>query len=199
MGVRNQLARIGIDVLPYYWVKEGYLLEPPKIKGKADNYEFCRLYKEDLELLKGKILNYNDSSHIGSLERGNFCFALKNDGEVAAYMFAQFEDEVFSEKRFVIKKDEAYLTSMYTFESHRGKGLAPYLRYRVYEHLKGEGYKSFYSISSYLNKPTLKFKKKLKAQNVQLILSLGLANRFVWNFTIWRLKDDIIERPQMVS
>ncbi|MGB5357201.1 MAG: hypothetical protein WBN11_10960 [Eudoraea sp.] len=38
-GVRNRLARMGLDFDPYYWVLEGNMdYEAPKIKGDDKDY-----------------------------------------------------------------------------------------------------------------------------------------------------------------
>jgi hypothetical protein len=73
---------------------------------------------------------------------------------------------------------------MYTFEAYRGKNLAPYLRYHSYKLLEDQGIDKLYSISAYFNKSSLKFKQKLNAQHLQLLLHVGLFKRFHWNYTL---------------
>ena len=52
-GVRNRLARLGLDFDPFYWVLEGAsYCEPPKIKGDPTEYELVQLKLEEIRGLK---------------------------------------------------------------------------------------------------------------------------------------------------
>ncbi|MGB5271341.1 MAG: hypothetical protein WBN52_12635, partial [Eudoraea sp.] len=56
-GVRNQLARFGFDVDPFYWVLEGASdCEPPKIKCNPSDYELVHLEIEEIEVVRKNIV-----------------------------------------------------------------------------------------------------------------------------------------------
>ena len=79
-------------------------------------------------------------------------------------MWINIKERGFKETIIQLKSDEAYLWNMYTMESFRGMNIAPYLRYKSYEVLKGMGRDKLYSISEYFNTPAIKFKLKLNAK-----------------------------------
>lgn len=70
--------------------------------------------------------------------------------------------------------DEAYLFDMYTLNEFRGKGLAPFLRDKVYKELNKLGRTKCYSYSSLLNRSSILVHEKLNAKRKSLILHLEL-------------------------
>ena len=73
---------------------------------------------------------------------------------------------------------------MYTVPAHRGKRLAPYLRYQSYRRLAREGMTRLYSISDAFNTPSIRFKQRLGARFVKLGVSVTLFNRWRWNVSL---------------
>ena len=65
---------------------------------------------------------------------------------------------------FPLNDEEAYLFDAYTASDLRGQGLAPALRYRLYEELARLGRTKLYSISERFNTPAIRFKLKLGAK-----------------------------------
>ncbi len=184
-GLRNRLARIGLDFMPYYWVQEGVgEFEAPKIRGEALGYSISYFGEEELIQIKSSISGIAHKNLLKYLDEGQTCVGLKHDEHIAAYMFIKQKDYFFRGKTFNFKDNEAYMHSMYTFESYRGKNLAPYLRYHCYRLAKEQGVDTTYSISEYFNKSTIKFKNKLNSKHLYLYLSIVLFKRYNWNFTI---------------
>lgn len=99
-------------------------------------------------------------------------------------MFIKRKPFVFRKRAFELQPNEGYLHSMYTFEAYRGKNLAPYLRYHSYEFLEKEGVDTFYSVSEYFNKSTIKFKKKLNSKPKKLILSVVIFKKLTFNISL---------------
>jgi len=99
-------------------------------------------------------------------------------------MWIDFDVCNFTPHFIRLKNNEAYLFSMYTMHEFRGKNLAPYLRYKSYECLRKLGKDTFYSVSEYFNYSTLKFKKKLNAKNLKLILYIELFKKFRRSITL---------------
>jgi Acetyltransferase (GNAT) family len=191
-SVRNLLTRIGIDIEPYYWIQEGLDKNiAPEIKGNDSEYLLGEL---NLEEVKKVISNSSGMSLlldkiVKKFNNGQICIALKHQNEVAAYMFIELNDFIYRHKTIPIKNNEAYLLNMYTFQSYRGKNLAPYLRYKSYEKLKDMGRVSLYSITTYFNTSSMKFKKKLEAKKLNLSISIELFKKFHWHFLIKEYKN----------
>lgn len=184
-GVRNNLAKIGLDFMPYYWVKEATSpITPPKIRGEAIDLELSTFGESEINHIKNTIIGIEQKDLFADLKNGEICIGLKHNDQIAAYMFIKRKPFIFRKRQFNLEPNESYLHSIYTFEAYRGKNLAPYLRYQSYKYLEKENINSFYSVSEYFNKSTIKFKKKLNSKPVKLYLSLVLFKRWTFNFTL---------------
>jgi hypothetical protein len=73
---------------------------------------------------------------------------------------------------------------MYTMDDFRGKNLAPYLRYKSYEILKELGRDKIYSVSVLFNSSAIRYKEKLNAKNLKLILYIELFKKLKWSITL---------------
>jgi len=184
-GVRNNFAKIGIDIMPYYWVSEAtQTIEPPEIRGNDKNFVLSVFGEKEIAFIKNTIIGIEEKDLMADLKNGEICIGLKNNGIIAAYMFIKRQPFTFRNRYFHLKSNESYLHSMYTFEDYRGRNLAPYLRYYSYIHLENEGVDTFLSVSEYFNKSTIKFKKKLKSQPIYLFMSVVLFKKWTYSFKI---------------
>ncbi|GGW64414.1 acetyltransferase (GNAT) family protein [Winogradskyella epiphytica] len=184
-GVRNNLAKIGFDFMPYYWVKEATSpFEPPQIRGSNKNFKVSTFGEDEINYIKNTIIGIEQKDLLSDLKNGEICIGLKDNDTIAAYMFIKCKPFTFRKRYFKLSPGESYLHSMYTFEDYRGKNLAPYLRYHSYKHLQGLGIEHFFSVSEYFNKSTIKFKKKLNSEPVKLYLSVVLFKKWTKNFTL---------------
>ncbi|MGY8913939.1 MAG: hypothetical protein ACKVJF_02500 [Flavobacteriales bacterium] len=172
-GLRNRLARIGINIMPYYWVKEEvYKCEEPQIKGDVSEYKLRNLNFEELKLISKDIDNFILDDLYEDFKNCDICIGLENNKEIAAYMFIGLNSFTFKHKRIELLENEAYLFNMWTFHSFRGRNLAPYLRFKGYEMLNEMGRDTKYSITEYFNKSSIKFKNKLNSKHLKLYLYL---------------------------
>ena len=184
-GVRNNLAKIGLDFMPYYWVKEAVTpVNPPKIRDEHQDFELSIFGEEEINHIKKTIIGIEQKNLIADLKNGEICIGLKHNNDIAAYMFIKRKPFIFRKRNFNLTSSESYLHSMYTFEAYRGKNLAPYLRYHSYKYLEKENVNTYFSVSEYFNKSTIKFKKKLNSEPVKLYLSLVLFKRWTMNFRL---------------
>lgn len=184
-GLRNRLASIGVDIMPYYWTLEGDEdITPPEIKGDTAGFKMTYLDREDLVYIKSIIKGIAHKDLISYFEEGQTCIGLKCNDDIVAYVFIKKKDYFFRGKTFKFKDDEAYLHSLYTFESYRGRGIAPYLRYHCCKMLKKEGVEKVYSITECLNRASIRFKRKLKVKHTKLYLSINLFNRINKNILL---------------
>ncbi|GGW27871.1 hypothetical protein [Arenibacter certesii] len=184
-GVKNRLARIGITIMPYYWVQEEFeTCAEPQIKGDVSEFKVRELNLDELMLVSKGIENL----HLDVLEKQYneclLCLGLEHNNQIAAYMIIGVKDLHFRGRLFPINNNEAYLSSMWTFHDFRGRNLAPYLRYKSYQVLKEQGRDIKYSISEYFNKSTLKFKNKLNSKPLQLFIYFDLFGKWKRNYLL---------------
>ncbi|BAO76849.1 hypothetical protein [Winogradskyella sp. PG-2] len=183
-GIRNKLGKIGFDFMPYYW-EIGYIeIEPPKIRGDELKYQLSIFGEKEITFIKKNVIGIDHKDLMNDLKNGDTCLGFKNGEEISAYSFIKHQAFSFRGINFEIKPSEGYVHSTYTFEAHRGRSLAPYLRYKSYEYLKDKDIDKYYSISEYFNKPTLQYKQKLKVKPLKLYLSVILFKKWVYNFTL---------------
>lgn len=178
-GLTNRLKKIGIILTPYYWVEEGIFgNEPPQIKGDSSTFKSRKLSLEEVKEAGKKIAPENKDDMVKGFENGQIYLGLIQNKDIAACMAIELNDFMFNKKLYRLEQNEAYLLNMWTFNSYRGKNLAPYLRYQSYLLLNEMGRNKTYSLSAFFNKSTLKFKKKLKAKNLKLFLAVNLFNKY---------------------
>ena len=180
------LKKIGIAFTPYILFQEGInFSEITEFKRLPSEYSFESLGPEDMKIMKTLDAGFSEEELLGRLCRGEKCIGLKHNNEIAAFMWINFKEySGYSSIPTHLKSNEAYLRFMYTVKSYRGKNLAPYLRYKCYENLNELGRDVLYSISDYFNSPAVKFKKKLNAKKLKIMLYIKLSNKLSWNFTL---------------
>ncbi|MGI9547349.1 MAG: GNAT family N-acetyltransferase [Flavobacteriaceae bacterium] len=182
--VRNFLPRFGLDIDPYYIELEGLdLCGLPTLKDDKDSYTLRNIgdrhFMELYETLGWKTLMLQKS-----FEGPHQCMGLFRKKELAALMVIRLEYFTLKGKKFELKNNEAFLENMYTYEAFRGRNLAPFLRYRCYQHLRDQGQDVCYSVTQYFNQSSLNFKKKLNAKHLHLYFYLGLFRKFRWNYLL---------------
>ncbi len=187
-GVRNNLAKIGLDFMPYYWETGSNNIKPPKIRGDASGYKLSKFGEEDIKYIEKTIIGIEHKDLLSDIKNGDVCLGIKHEKAIAVYTFIKMRPFEFRGRKFDLKPNESYLHSMYTFEDFRGKNLAPFLRYQSYEYLRDMNIEKYYSISEYFNKATLRFKKKLKVEPIMLCLSVILFKKWTFNFTLKTFK-----------
>jgi hypothetical protein len=188
-ALRNKLAKAGLEFTPYYWVQEGlFNIENLLFKGDIADYSVEFLEKDDMKFIGQNARGYSEKEMLTCLENGKSCLGLKLLGEITAFMLINFKECTFEPRTFPLKNNEAYLTDMYTMEQHRGKNLAVLLRYKSYEILKNMGRDKIYSVSEFFNSSAIKYKQKLMAKNLKLILFIRLFHKKSWSFTIKSFK-----------
>jgi hypothetical protein len=178
-GIRNRLARVGLDFDPYYWVLEGNMdYEAPKIKGDDKDYEVIELSLEEITEIRKNIVGNIVNSGMPFFNDQQKGIGLKNKDQIAAIMLIELNELYCHKRKISLKENEAYLFYMYTFEEHRGKNLAPFLRYHSYLMLQEMGIERIYSITQYFNTSSKNFKKKLRAKNIALYINIALFGRY---------------------
>lgn len=181
------LAKIGINLRPFVLLREGVFENTSRDFGnRFESAEITYLEAEDMPALAsladlpGRSVTEDELQE--RLRAGNKCRALTLNGELAAFSWCDYEKCSFQGYPFSLKSNEVYLYDAYTFVAFRGKGIAPYVRYSLYEDLAKEGREICYSISDRFNRPSLRFKEKLNAKWLISGVYLVLFSR--WRFTL---------------
>ena len=188
-GIRNRLARIGIDIMPYYWEIGSINIDQPQIRDDASKYKISLFGEKELIFAKNNIIGIEHKDLLLDLKDGDTCLGIKRNEEISIYTFIKHKGFEFRGRQFSIQTNEGYVHNTYTFEAYRGLNLAPYLRYQCYQYLKDKGITTYYSISEYFNKPTLRYKQKLQVKPLKLYLSVILFKRWFFNYTLKSYKD----------
>lgn len=185
-AISSVLYRIGIEIAPYYLFQEGInVTEIPDIKGEVADYSFELLGPEDMEIIGAiNFVSFSELKLLSLLKAGEKCIGIKHKGEIAAFMWINFSEFRYKSTSVKLKSNEAYLYFMNTMEAYKGKNIAPYLRYKSYEILNEMGRDTLFSISDYFNSPAVKFKAKLNAKKLKLILDIQLFKRLHWNLIL---------------
>lgn len=177
------LKKVGIRIEPYYIILEGLFNRSlPQLETGLEGYSIGFLGPEDMKAISVSAIpdrNTTEAFLLNRLKRGNRCFGAKHRGKVAAFTWYGGKQCNFHGRIFPLKENEAALFDAYTLKSHRGKGIAPYIRYRLYKELANLGKDILYSDSDFFNTPSIRFKTKLNAK----LLELRLCVRFKrWHF-----------------
>lgn len=185
--LQGRLGRIGIRIAPYYWVQEGVVnYSPPKLTGKPEDYSFDFFGQEEMKTIDSQQPQYSEDIALSRLKNGKKCFGVKYRGQIASFMWIDFDSCVYFGNELLLNAHEVYLFDMFTPESFRGKSIAPNLRYQVYKELKAMGCNTFYSVSEFFNSPSIQFKKKLKARFCWLAVDVTLFKKYHWHWILKR-------------
>lgn len=173
------LALLGITLRPFYLHREGLSLAGSRtFEESLTRLEVVFLGGEDmpaLAALPGRSLPAPEL--VSRLARGQRCLAALCVGQVVAFTWCDLERCHFEGFPFPLKANQAYLFDAYCALDWRGKGLAPYLRYRAYGELERLGCKELFSITDAFNVSALHFKEKLGVRPVLLGLQMKLWGR----------------------
>jgi hypothetical protein len=179
------LKKIGIEIIPYYLFQESKKYASlPDCYGDPSEYSLELFGTDRINILGTLIKGFNLKESIEYLESGDLCLVLKYRSEIAAFTWTSFNEIRYCATHIKIKNNEGWLSAMYTVDSFRGRNLAPFLRYKSYELLNEMGRDVFYSVSEYFNTPAVKFKEKLNAKKLKLILFIRLFKKMRISFTL---------------
>jgi len=192
-SIYSQLTKKRISIIPFYFIKEG--LQNGTLQEVETSLSPCEtilLKTSDYrEIAAKKDRDQSEEEMLEMIKSGLVCMGIKYYNQIVAYGWYEIghlSSPFFSTP---LKENEAYLSGARTLSSFRGKNLAAYLRYKMYEHLSEKGVTTCYSITLYSNVPSLRFKQKLGAQNLKLYVFVRLTKRFQHCFLLktYRVKD----------
>jgi GNAT superfamily N-acetyltransferase len=181
-SVLLRLRKTGIEIEPYILYRED--VGDTEISDKPE-YTVTGIEPEDTDKVAAAL---DDPSVTAAAWRdrianGQLGLLLSRGDEVIGYTWADTRFCSLVNPRntlFELRDGQAYLRYTFVKQSFRGKDLAPYLRGCMYRELHGRGYREFFSVSEFFNRPARSFKKKLGAVPLQLRVSILLFHR--WGF-----------------
>lgn len=187
--LRFLLGKLGIVIVPYYWIEEGGEQADLARLEAAQEYTFRLLDDSDLQSLAALEPGLSPEELLSRRRPGKLCYGALYRGEVAALNWIDLERCDFIARPYVLAANEAYLSTMYTRLAFRGRNLAPHLRRRSYEMLEGMGRSKFFSVSDVLSPAAIGFKKKLGARFVFFALYIRLFGRIERHWIVKRYAD----------
>jgi len=163
----------------FYLVQEGRFGRNRPVRAKLEPLETRLLEAPDFRYLAARSeRDYSEEDMLRMADEGCKCLGIIHHGEIAAYTWYNPMDCKSGFISFPLREDEAYLFGARTFEKYKGKALAPYLRYELYNHLEAGGKTRYYSITVFSNIPSILFKRKLGARNLKLFLQVRLFKKY---------------------
>jgi len=190
-------GKAGLRITPYYLVMEGRFGDAPPLPAKASKYTVRFLGPEDMaQIAAMPERSIREPLTQKWFEEGNLCFGMLCDETIIAFVWCNLETCHFWGHPFPLAENEAYIFDAHTSKDYRGAGIAPYLRYRLYEEMEKRGKTCLYSYTSQLNRPAQRFKLKLNARVMGKGLSILFLKRWhlVSRFTPCREYADIADR-----
>ncbi len=183
--LRNKLAKVGIEFTPYYWFQAGISDNAkPEIKGLNSEYSVEFLGENDMKIIAENARGYSAMDFQKRLQDGKLCLGLKHRQSIVSFMWIYLNECTYEPRKFRLKKDEAYITDMYTMESYRGNNFAPFLAYKNCEILEKMGRHKIFSASEYFNTSAVRYKDKLNAKKLELVLFIRLFRMMEWSIKI---------------
>ncbi|MEA3487357.1 MAG: hypothetical protein U9R20_06845 [Thermodesulfobacteriota bacterium] len=169
----------GVWIYPYYLIMEGLFGGSPRVPKTASPLNIRFLDPEDMAQIAAiPERNIREPVLQQRLLEGKRCLGMLDGKTVVAFTWCDLESCHFRGRPFPLAENEAYLFDAYTSKECRGTGVAPYLRYRLYEELAKMEKTYLYSITVRSNKPALRFKLKLNARIIGRGLSVMLLKRW---------------------
>ncbi|NNE31856.1 MAG: hypothetical protein HKN40_05750 [Winogradskyella sp.] len=184
-GLRNNLAKIGIDIMPYYYfisTKDAAL--PQKIRVEKINSKVIIFNETDLKMIKPLIKSLEQKDLLKDIKNGDICMGIKHNNEFVSYYMVKNKSFYFRKRFFPLNDNEIYIHSMYTFNKYRGKNISPYMIYERYKLFEKQGIVFHHSITEYFNKSALRIQKKLNSKTVALYLNIVLFKKWTFNYTL---------------
>ena len=196
-SVFNILRKIGIEIVPNYWVKESRVDINVEEKEKYSDYSFGFFNLDEICMISGfKNDPYREWIEKDALQKrlddGNKCFGVKYNNEIVAFLWIDLEkcESIFFPHQ--LKKNEAYIFDVYIVKNFRGKRLASYMRNQAYQVLSQEDIDTFYSLCNIFNTPSIKSKKRLDGKFLNTILYIRLFRKYSWQWIFKR--GDVIKK-----
>jgi hypothetical protein len=171
----DALKKLKITVNPYVFFLEELSddMTSPRIDDEFDNYTVDFLGPEDMKSIEGLPGRISTEAGLRNrLKEDKVGIGVKLAQKLVAFTWYDLKELNCKGIKCPLNKGEAYLFDAYTLLAFRGKGIAPFMRYRSYQELTKLGKHSLFSFSDFFNTPAIRFKEKLKAKPLELRLEV---------------------------
>lgn len=184
MFLLDVLGKLGVYIQPFVVIQEGLKAGmDEEFADRFTNFQFRYLDKEDMTRIASLVeRRVSLEQLISHLDQGRRCLACLEGDDLVAFSWFNLDTGPHPAYRYRIGEDEAYLFDAFTLPNYRGRGIAPYVRYRLYLELEKLGYTRLYSVSETYNKPAIRLKMKLRAKIVQRGVRVYLFKRWGRSF-----------------
>lgn len=183
----DRLMELGIEITPYYWIKENISENVPA--GLKDE-DFKEFNLEELTEKDMPAITTTEEDRTITLALlikkintpGVVCYALKHKGQITCFTWYDFKECSDFLRQLPMKANEAYRFDLFTFRPYRGKKLSIYLRHLSGKALRNKGISCVYSFIEALNTPAYKSKLNLDVQVLELHIRFKIFKHFrrVW-------------------
>jgi hypothetical protein len=198
--VLDRLARLGLIVYPYYLVRE-QAVEEPALDGDAGHVSFAKLGPEHAPLVAGMACRPQDLQRVQARMGRTTCYGVFCGDDLAAYNWAEFTSvsaPLTLRKLFPLGDHGAYLFDMYVARAHRGRRLAPWLRYMTYRQIMADGRDELYSATLAYNESSRRFKERLGAVEIEKRLIIGIRSVLVYDRRLKTLAPQPVPSPRVL-
>jgi hypothetical protein len=182
----DAISKLDIRISPYYLFQETNCPESfPSINDGVEAYDIGFWGPEEIKsmaLIPGR--PFSEEFLLDRLQSGHLCLGMKKNSQLVAFTWGNLKEISFKWIHAPLNSDEAYVFDAFTLMEYRGKGIAPFLRCRMYQALEGMGRTKFYSYSDYFNTPAIQFKLKLKAKIIHLALVIEIFKKWHLHFIL---------------
>ncbi|WP_339626235.1 hypothetical protein [uncultured Winogradskyella sp.] len=191
-GVRNNFAKLGIDIMPYfYFIATKERAKPQTIKGEKLDVDFLTFNEDDINFIKSSIIGIEQKDFSAALKAGDICIGLKNKDEIVAYTFIKSNPFYFRKRYFHLGKEDIFLHSLYVFDKYRGRNISSFMKYKRFDMFEKQGVKYHHTIVEYFNKGALKVQYKANSKKTALYLNIILFKKWTMNFTLKKYKNNV--------
>lgn len=186
-GLLWRLAKFGIRIEPFILFRER-LSDVPHHSWPEEYAAYRVIWLTAKDMLAVSALDYSFPVPVlhQKLRAGHQCLGLIHGQHIIAVSWSDPAQCNHKPYIFPLFANEAYLYGASVLPAYRGRGLAQYLRYMTYRNLADEGKDTFYSVTDYFNKPSIKFKEKLHARRLKLCVAISIGK---WLRRTFVLKD----------
>lgn len=196
----DRLARLGFIYYPYYLVRER-ALEEPSLDDAAGALSFARLGPDRARLIAEMPCRPMNMERVLSRMERAACYGVFHGTDLAGYTWADLgavTAPLTLAALFPLGERGAYLCDMYIARAHRGRRLAPWLRYMTYRELMNEGRDELYSVTLAHNASSRRFKQRLGAVEIEKRLAVGLSRVLVHDRRTRALTSEPLPSPRLL-
>ena len=180
-----RLRKVGIYLHPLLIVREA--LAPAEREIAIDaKFQYLQLTEADLPDIQQLRPTMDIERYRSFLQEGKLCFGLKDNGRLVANMWMDLKEIRSAYYKRPLKDHEAYLFDAFSDDEYRGQNLAPYLRLKCYGEARARGRSDVYSYTDFVNVPARRFKAKLGARDVALVVYFELFGGAGHSVTVWK-------------